>query len=304
MSVPSASSAASPTLRLLQGAVPGAFVLMWATGFTGARMGLPYAPPLTLLCIRFGIAAILVLPVCLLSRAPWPGSWRMRGHVAVVGLLMHSLYLGGVYSAIAAGIPSGVSALIVGLQPLLTAAVVGPLLGERVSPLQWLGFAIGLIGVALVLGGKLHFDAAQSWGVVLAFVGLIGVTAGTLYQKRFCGEIDLRTGMFIQYAAASLVLLPLSLLAGWGPVVWSGELIFALAWLILVLSFGAITVFYLLIRKGAASRVTSLFYLTPPVAALLGWMLFGERLGPLSLFGMALTALGVALVMRRSARSG
>jgi drug/metabolite transporter (DMT)-like permease len=288
-------------MRLLQGAVPAAFVLMWATGFTGARLGLPYAPPLTFLCLRFGTAAILMLPFCLMTRAPWPGSWRMRGHVAMVGLLMHSLYLGGVYSAISAGIPSGVSALIVGLQPLLTAAVVGPLLGEKVSPLQWLGFAIGLVGVALVLGGKLHFDAAQSWGVALAFVGLIGVTSATLYQKRFCSEVDLRTGMFIQYAAASLVLLPLSLLIGWGPVEWTGELFFALAWLILVLSFGAMTIFYLLIRKGAASRVTSLFYLTPPVAALLGWIFFGESLGPLSLFGMALTALGVALVMRRPA---
>jgi len=304
MSAPSADSAASSTARLLQAAVPAIFVVMWASGFAGARLGLPYAPPITLLVLRFAIVVAIVLPISLVTRAPWPRGWRQRGHVAVVGLLMHSAYLGGVYCAIAAGVPSGVSALIVGLQPLLTAAVVGPLLGEKVSPLQWLGLAIGLAGVALVLADKLHFDHAQSWGVVLAFGGLLSVTAATLYQKRFCGSVDLRTGAVIQYSAASLVLLPLALALGWGPIQWSGELIFALTWLVLVLSLGAVSIFYLLIRKGAASRVTSLFYLTPPVAALLGWIIFDEWLGPLALLGMALTALGVALVMRRSARAG
>lgn len=304
MSAPSADSAAPSTARLLQAAVPAIFVVMWATGFAGARLGLPYAPPITLLFLRFAIVVAIVLPISLVTRAPWPRGWRQRGHVAVVGLLMHSAYLGGVYCAIAAGVPSGVSALIVGLQPLLTAAVVGPLLGEKVSPLQWLGLAIGLAGVALVLMDKLHFDHAQSWGVVLAFGALLSVTAATLYQKRFCGSVDLRTGAVIQYSAASLVLLPLALALGWGPIQWSGELIFALAWLVLVLSLGAVSIFYLLIRKGAASRVTSLFYLTPPVAALLGWIIFDEWLGPLALLGMALTALGVALVMRRPARAG
>ena len=302
MSAPAADSAASPIARLLQAAVPAVFVVLWATGFTGARLGLPYAPPLTLLFLRFAIVVAVVLPISLVTRAPWPRGWRLRGHVAVVGLLMHSAYLGGVYCAIAGGVPSGISALIVGLQPLLTAAVVGPFLGERVTKLQWLGLAIGLAGVALVLLDKLHFDHAQSWGVVLAFGGLLSVTAGTLYQKRFCSHVDLRTGAVIQYSAASLVLLPLALALGWGPVEWTGELIFAMAWLVLVLSLGAVSIFYLLIRKGAASRVTSLFYLTPPVAALLGWIIFGESLGPVALFGMALTACGVALVMRRSVR--
>ena len=304
MSAPSASIAASPIARLLQAAVPALFVLMWATGFTGARLGLPYAPPITLLFLRFAIVVAIVLPVSLATRAPWPQGWRLRGHVAVVGLLMHSAYLGGVYCAIKAGVPSGVSALIVGLQPLLTAAVVGPLLGEKVTPLQWLGLAIGLAGVALVLVEKLHFDSAQGWGVVLAFLGLLSITAATLYQKRFCGNVDLRTGAVIQYSAASLALLPLALALGWGPIEWSGDLIFALAWLVVVLSLGAVSILYLLIRKGAASRVTSLFYLTPPVAALLGWVLFDERLGPPALLGMGLAALGVALVMRRSSRPG
>lgn len=303
MSAPSASFAATPILRLLQAAVPALFVVMWATGFTGARLGLPYAPPITLLFLRFAIVVAVALPVSLATRAPWPQGWRLRGHVAVVGLLMHAAYLGGVYWAIAAGVPSGVSALIVGMQPLLTAAVVGPLLGEKVTPLQWLGLAIGFGGVALVLVDKLHFGHAQSWGVVLAFVGLISITAATLYQKRFCGNVDLRTGAVIQYSAAGLALLPLALALGWGPIEWNGELVFALAWLVVVLSLGAVSILYLLIRKGAASRVTSLFYLTPPVAALLGWILFDERLGPLALLGMALTALGVALVMRRSARA-
>jgi len=304
MNAPSADSAASSTARLLQAAVPAIFVVMWATGFTGARLGLPYAPPITLLFLRFAIVVAVALPVSLATRAPWPRGWRLRGHVAVVGLLMHAAYLGGVYCAIAAGVPSGVSALIVGMQPLLTAAVVGPLLGEKVTPLQWLGLAIGFGGVALVLVDKLHFDRAQSWGAILAFVGLISITAATLYQKRFCSNVDLRTGAVIQYSAASLALLPLALALGWGPIEWNGELIFALAWLVVVLSLGAVSILYLLIRKGAASRVTSLFYLTPPVAALLGWILFDERLGPLALLGMGLTALGVALVMRRSVPAG
>jgi drug/metabolite transporter (DMT)-like permease len=302
MTVSSADSAASPMARLLQTAVPAVFVVMWATGFTGARLGLPYAPPITLLFIRFAIVMAVMLMASLAMGARWPEGWRMRGHVAVVGLLMHSGYLGGVYCAIAAGVPSGISALIVGLQPLLTAAVVGPFLGEKVSPLQWLGLAVGLGGVALVLADKLHFDHAQSWGVILAFGGLLSVTAATLYQKRFCSHIDLRTGAVIQYSAACLVLLPLALLLGWGPVQWTGELIFAMAWLVLVLSLGAVSIFYLLIRKGSASRVTSLFYLTPPMAALFGWILFGERMGPVALAGMGLTALGVALVMRRPGR--
>jgi drug/metabolite transporter (DMT)-like permease len=304
MSARSADSAASSTARLLQAAVPALFVVMWASGFAGARLGLPYAPPITLLFLRFAIVVAVVLPLSLVTRAPWPRSWQQRGHVAVVGLLMHAAYLGGVYWAIAAGVPSGISALIVGMQPLLTAAVVGPLLGEKVSPLQWLGLAIGFGGVALVLVDKLHFDPAQSWGVVFAFIGLLSITAATLYQKRFCGDVDLRTGAVIQYSAASLALLPLALALGWGPIQWSGELIFALAWLVVVLSLGAVSILYLLIRKGAASRVTSLFYLTPPVAALLGWIIFDEWLGPLALLGMALTALGVAMVMRRPARAG
>ncbi|MFZ5792564.1 MAG: DMT family transporter [Pseudomonadota bacterium] len=299
MSVPPVAPAAPATARLLQAGAPGLFVVLWATGFAMARLGLPYAPPFTILLLRFIAVVAVILPVSLVTQAPWPRSWRQAAHVAVVGVLLQTAYLGGVYAAIAAGVPSGISALIVGLQPVLTAAVVGPFLGERVSARQWLGLALGFAGVALVLGEKLEFDRAQSWGVLFAVIGLVAITAATLYQKRFCGAVDLRTGAVIQYAAATLSTLPIVAWLGWGQVRWTGEFVLALGWLVLVLSLGAVSILTWLIRHGAASRVTSLFYLVPPVAALMGWVMFDERLAPPALFGMALAAAGVALVMRK-----
>jgi drug/metabolite transporter (DMT)-like permease len=299
MTVPPAAPAAPATARLLQAGAPGLFVMLWATGFAMARLGLPYAPPFTILLLRFMAVVAVILPVSLVTRAPWPASWRQTAHVALVGVLLQTAYLGGVYAAIAAGVPSGISALIVGLQPVLTATVVGPFLGERVSARQWLGLALGFAGVALVLSEKLDFDRAQSWGVLFAAVGLVAITAATLYQKRFCGAVDLRTGAVIQYVAATLSTLPIVAWLGWGQVRWTGEFLFALGWLVLVLSLGAVSILTWLIRCGAASRVTSLFYLVPPVAALMGWAMFGERLEPPALLGMALAAAGVALVMRK-----
>lgn len=299
MSAPPVAPAAPVTARLLQTGAPGLFVILWATGFAIAKLGLPYAPPFTILLLRFLAVVAVILPVSLATRAPWPASWRQVGHVAVVGVLLQTAYLGGIYAAIAAGVPSGISALIAGLQPVLTATVVGPFLGERVSGRQWLGLALGFAGVALVLGEKLDFAGAQSWGVLFAVVGLVAITAATLYQKRFCGAVDLRTSAVIQYAAAASTTLPIVALLGWGQVQWTGAFVFALGWLVLVLSLGAVSILTWLIRHGAASRVTSLFYLVPPVAALMGWVMFDERLAPPALLGMALAAAGVALVMRK-----
>jgi drug/metabolite transporter (DMT)-like permease len=281
-----------------QGLAPAFFVLFWASGFVVGKLGLPYARPLTILTIRFAITTALAVLVCVISRASWPKSWMQIFHVAVVGILLQTVYLGGCYVAMQMGIPAGLTALVVGLQPILTATVVGPLLGERVSRRQWLGLAIGFAGVVLVLWDKVDFNGGEKTGMIYAAIGLLGITSATIYQKRFCGTVDLRASAAIQYAAATISLIPLMWIYGAGEVHWTGTFVFALAWLVLVLSAGAFAVLLWLIRKGAASKVASLFYLTPPMAALGGYFVFGETLALPALAGMALAALGVALVNR------
>ncbi len=281
-----------------QSLAPGLFVLLWASGFVVGKLGLPYARPFTILLLRFAIATVFMVAVSLLTRANWPKTRIQAFHVAVVGVLLQAVYLGGCYVAMAEGIPAGVTALIVGLQPLLTATLAGPLLAERVSPRQWLGLAIGFAGVTLVLWNKLHFDSLHLGGILYAFGGLLGITAATIYQKRFCGAVDLRTSAAIQYGAATFVLLPVAFAFGLGQVQWTGTFVFTIAWLVLVLSTGAFMLLLWLIRKGVASKVASLFYLTPPLAALGGYFAFGETLALPALAGMALAAIGVALVNR------
>lgn len=285
----------SDWLRLM----PVVFVLLWSTGFIGAKFGLPYVEPLTFLLIRLTLVTLLLTAVSLVSRAPWPQSPAAVGRIAVAGLLVHGVYLAGVFLAIAKGLPAGVTALVVGLQPLLTGALSGPLLGERVTGRQWAGLSLGLVGVALVVWEKLSFDAANLEGLGFAAAALLGITFGTLYQKRHGGGMDLRTGTAIQYAATTIVLAVAAPLVETMAVHWSGELIFALAWLSLVLSVGAIFLLFLLIRRGAAAKVASLFYLTPPVTAVVAWAMFGEKLGWTAIAGMAVAVSGVALVNRR-----
>jgi drug/metabolite transporter (DMT)-like permease len=293
------ASAHAPAGRIWQAGTPGLFVLLWSTGFIFAKLGLPYAEPFTFLTWRFAIVAGLMLAVALATGAPWPRDLRMFGHIAVVGVLMHGFYLGGTFAAIGAGVSAGVAALIVGLQPLLTATVVGPLLGERVSLLQWSGLALGFAGVALVLWNKLGLGEAPLWGYGFSFLALLGITAATLYQKRFCSTMDWRSGGAIQYAAATLAMLPPMLLFETGEVRWTAEFVFAIVWLVVMLSFGAITLLNWLIRRGAAAKIASLFYLVPPVVAIESYLIFDEVLRPAALLGMALTAIGVALVIRR-----
>ena len=286
-------------------AMPGVFVLLWATGFIGAKLGLPYAEPFTFLTVRFVLTVAILLPVALVMRAPWPNR-RLAGHIAVSGVLIHTVYLGGVFASIHRGMPAGVSALIIGLQPLVVAIAAGPLLGERVRPRQWVGFALGLLGVALVLIDRLPEGMAAALAQIDArslawcLFGLAGMTAATLYQKRFCGGMDLRSGAVIQFAASAVVAAPLALLLGESGVIeWTGRFVFALSWLVIVLSVGAVSLLMLLIRMGEATRVSGLFYLVPPVTALIAFFLFGERLGMVALGGMALAVLGVAMVLRR-----
>lgn len=301
---------------LLATLAPVVFVLLWATGFIGAKLGLPDAEAGTFLALRFAVVALLMAPLLLVLRGQRLGGWRQIGHVAVVGALMHGLYLGGVFAAIGRGMPAGLSSLIVSLQPLLTAALVGPLLGERVGPRQLLGLLLGLLGVGLVLSGKLAAQDAEGgagggalfegFGLdALAFnvAALLGITTATLYQKRFAQHVPLIGGAFVQYVAAAVVVGLPALAFESNRVVWSGEFVFALAWLVLVLSIGAVSLLMLLIRWGEAAKTASLFYLVPPVTAVIAFLLFDERLGPLALAGMVVTVLGVALVVVRPRRS-
>jgi len=276
--------------------IPLLFVVLWSTGFIGAKLGLPYAEPFTFLALRMGIAAALLAVFAVLTRAPWPQSGIQALHFAVAGLLVHALHLGGVFSSIKFGLPAGVAALVMGLQPLLTAVVVGRVLGETVTARQWLGLGLGLIGIILVLENRFHSGQISLPGLLSVGFGLMALTAGTLYQKRFCGQMDLRSGGAIQYAVSAVFLTLAALLTETLQIHWTGEFIFALGWLVLVLSFGAVGLLYTLIRRGAAARIASLFYLSPPFAVLFAYLLFGETLGPTALIGMLIVALGVALV--------
>jgi len=281
-------------------ALPAAFILLWSTGFIGAKLGLPWIEPLTFLSIRMVIAGGLLGLVALLTHAPWPADGRAIVHTAVAGLLVHAAYLGGVFWAIDRGQAAGVTAIIVALQPLLTATLAGPLLAERVSARQWLGLVLGFAGVSLVILGRLEGGAISTQTLTATLIALVGITLGTLYQKRFCPVTDLRTGGAIQYAASAIVLGSLAVVLEEQRIIWTGELVFALAWLVLVLSVGAIGLLFLLIRHGAASRVASFFYLAPPITVVTAWLLFDEILPPLALVGLAVVVIGVALVQRPS----
>jgi len=279
---------------------PLLFVFLWSTGFIGAKYGLPYAEPLSFLFVRYLAVIALMTAIALLTRAPWPKAPMQWVHIGVSGLLVHAVYLGGVFIAIKQGLPAGITALVVGMQPLLTALGAGWLLGERVVGRQWLGLALGFVGVALVVSGKFGDTAALGPMLVPALCALLGITVGTLYQKRYCARFDLRTGSVIQFVPTALATLPVILLFDGFHVDWTGDFIFALAWLVLVLSIGAISLLNLLIRSGSAVNVASLFYLTPLSTALIAFLMFDEKLGWLAVLGMGLAVSGVYLVARQA----
>ena len=282
----------------MQRIYPLLFVFLWSTGFIGAKYGLPYAEPLSFLFVRYLAVISLMTVIALLTRAPWPKAPMQWVHIGISGLLVHAVYLGGVFIAIKQGLPAGITSLVVGMQPLLTALGAGWLLGERVVGRQWLGLALGFVGVALVVSGKFGDTAALGPMLVPALCALLGITVGTLYQKRYCARFDLRTGSIIQFVPTALATLPVILLFDGFHVDWTGEFIFALAWLVLVLSIGAISLLNLLIRSGSAVNVASLFYLTPLSTALIAFLMFDEKLGWLAVLGMGLAVSGVYLVAR------
>jgi len=276
---------------------PLLFVLLWSTGFIGARLGLPHTQPLTFLLIRYLIVIACMTLIAIATRAPWPQSPVVWLHIGVAGLLVHGIYLGGVFIAISRGLPAGVASLVVGVQPLLTAVGAGWLLGAVVSSRQWIGLIMGLLGVGLVVSGKLgaEFDLQA---LLPAVVALVGITAGTLYQKRYCPAFDWRTGSVAQFVPTAMATGILAWLTESFHVEWSGEFIFALSWLVLVLSIGAVSLLNWLIRHSNAVNVASLFYLVPPCTALFAWLLFGDGLSATALLGMGLAVWGVYLARR------
>jgi len=288
----------SPHAARLAPLFPLLFVVLWSTGFIGAKLGLPDCEPLTLLTLRYAAVLVLMGGVALATRAPWPERPSQWLHIAVSGLLIHAIYLGGVFIAIRLGLPAGVTALVVGLQPVLTALGAGLFLRERVKATQWAGLALGLAGVVLVVAHKVAGGPAAATLLVPAVVALVGITAGTLYQKRFCARFDLRAGAVIQFGPCLVA----TGLVAWHTetmvVHWTPAFTFALAWLVLVLSVGAVSLLNVLIRSGSAVNVASLFYLTPPTTALIAWAMFGETLTGPALAGMALAVLGVWLARK------
>ncbi|MDD4999426.1 MAG: DMT family transporter [Thiomonas arsenitoxydans] len=293
------SAAQVGTPAVLRRVMPWVFVLIWSTGFIVARYGMPYAPPLKFLSLRYAFSLLVLLPLAAWLRTSWPRGGKQWLQLAVVGALLQAGYLGGVWAAVKQGIPAGTVALIVGLQPLLTAVLVSAA-GQRIHARQWLGLLLGFGGLALVVLHKFDGGQLSAHNLLLSLLALFSITAGTLWQKRFVRPTSVWGALSIQLLAAMIITAPFALLET-EPVVWNGQLIGALAWSVLALTVGAGALLYLLIQRGAAVQVTSLIYWVPPVTALMGWALFHETLGPTTWVGMALVAAGVIAVTRRPA---
>ena len=292
----------APLSGLLSRIAPLLFVVLWSTGFVGSRMGAPYSEPMAFLTLRFGSVLLLLLVISLVQRARWPNP-RQGFHAFVSGFLIHGLYLSGVFWAIDDGMPAGLFALMTGLQPVLTAFFAHLLLSERITRNHALGFILGLVGISMVLLPRLSAGAfsVTPTQILVSLVAVTAISFGTVYQKRFAANLDMRTATIWQYCAAALFCGGLSLLTESQTIIWSPDFIFALAWLVLVLSIGAIFLLLWLIEQGAVSNTASLFYLVPAVTATISYLLFAEPITPMQVLGMIVTALGVILASRRKA---
>ena len=284
-----------PLLRI----APFLFILTWASGFPMVRWGLEFIEPFTLLWIRSLIVVTTVSIYVFFVKAYWP-SFKEILHIAIVGITLQTLYLGSMFCALDGGVGQGVAALIAGMQPLLTAAIVGITLGERVDGIQWMGFALGFIGLFIVVSERLGIGVATTEGFIFAFLTPIFITAASLYQKRYCANSDLRIVMIVQQTAAGICNFIISLCIETTNIVWGVEVLTVLLWLAFGLTVGATNLYYLMLRHGNAARVSSLFYLTPPIAAFFGWITYGETVGILGFAGFFVSVLGVFLVTRQS----
>jgi drug/metabolite transporter (DMT)-like permease len=279
-------------------AAPAIFVVLWSTGFVGTKYVIHNADPLTYLAIRMAIVVVLMAIICAITRPTWPNG-REIGHSIVAGILVHGVYLGGTAVAISLSIPAGLSALIPGLQPILTSTIANRWLGERVTPLQWGGLVLGLAGVALILHDR-PMSGQAGWGWIASAVSLVSITLGTIYQRRYCNSIDWRSGNLVQYVAVTVFFTIGAFLFEKRTVHWTTEFVLALSWLAVVLSIGSIGLLYWLIRHQAAMSVASLFYLVPAVTSVMAYFLFDERLDAVAITGMVACAAAVFLVNRRT----
>ena len=278
-------------------AMPGVFVLIWSTGFIVARYGMPYAPPLKFLAVRYALSLACFGVWVGLARVEWPKQRAQWGHLAVTGILMQAGYLGGVWAAVHEGMGAGLVALLVGIQPVLTAVWMS-FNGGRISKRQWGGLALGFAGLVLVVSRKLgQGGEVSALTMGLALMALVSITAGTLYQKRFVAPCDVRSASAVQMAAALLVTLPFAALEP-QHIEWNLQSGGAMAWSVLALSLGGSSLLYMLIQRGTATAVTSLLYLVPPCTAVMAWLLFSEPITLVTVLGIALTAVGVSLVVR------
>jgi len=282
--------------------IPVTFLLIWSTGFIVAKFGLPFSPTLTFLVLRYFLVLVILIPILFFIKFDWPKIDTVV-HISISGVLIHAGYLSGVWCAIKLGMPAGVAALIVGLQPLLT-AFSSSFVGESINFRQWIGLILGMGGVILVLGEKVSFDGLDLKSISLCFMALLSITYGTLYQKKFCPSFDLRIGAVIQFSSSLIFTLPFAFLMedfniNLYNVEWSKEFIFSLIWSVLALSIGAVFLLFLLIRRSAITHVSSLMYLTPPATALFAWIFFDETLTAINFLGMLLVCIGVIFVIRR-----
>ena len=279
-------------------AAPAIFVLLWSTGFVATKYVVHNADPLTYLAIRMALVVGIMAVVAAVARPKWPDRVGVA-HSVVAGILVHGFYLGGTAIAIAHSIPAGLSALIPGLQPILTSTLANRWLGERVTPLQWTGLLLGVAGVLLILHDR-PMSGEAGWGWLASGVSLVSITLGTLYQRRYCGKIDWRAGNLVQYVGVTIFFTVAAWLFENNVVHWTSEFVLALGWLVVVLSIGSIGVLYWLIRRSAATTVASLFYLVPAVTAVMAYILFGEWLDRIAIVGMIACAAAVFLVNRRA----
>jgi drug/metabolite transporter (DMT)-like permease len=278
-------------------AMPWLFVLIWSTGFIVARYGMPNSPPFTFLLWRYIFSIVCFVLWVKWARVAWPQGRAQWGHLAVTGVLMHAGYLGGVWAAVKVGMGAGLTALIVGLQPVITAFWLSAR-GGHVSRRQWQGLALGFVGLAMVVSRKLEGGIEVTpWSLTMITMALVSITTGTLYQKRFVKPCDVRSANAVQLMAAYVMTLPLALMEA-EPALWNAEMTWAMVWAVLVLTLGGSSLFYILIQRGAAASVTSLLYLVPPTTAVMAWVLFGEPITLVTLAGIAVTAAGVSLVVR------
>ena len=293
-----APSNVPPTMSNGMFAVMGAlFIFFWASGFVAAKYGLPYAEPFTLMTARFVVASAIMVPACFFLKTAWPGT-STAIHILIAGFGIQVVYLSGVYYGISFGVSTGVTALVVGLQPLLTGVLAGFVLNETITRRNWVGLVLGFVGLALIVWDRVASPTDTLWGLGALIVGLIGITAGTLYQKKYCGPFDIRTGVALQTVLSCIVMIAIAASFETMQIDWTADFVFAVLWSAIGLSVIASCLYYWLIQRGAAARVTSLIYLSPPTTALMGWAMFGEIMSWIALGGMAVAMAGVAMAVR------